>query len=314
VQAFRVTDSQISVVEVEPPDPADGVTVRVGSSGICGSDLSMIDLGWAPAVTMGHEIAGWTEDGTAVAIEPTVPCGTCRDCLDGRYNLCSMAAFTAVGVGRDGGWAEQLVVPERCLVPLPAGVQVADACLIEPLAVALHGLGLVDHRAADRTAIVGAGTIGLATLASVTSRGGMAAVVARHDHQAVAVEQLGGSNVVEGDYDLVVETAGTGDALAHAVRLAKPGGTVLLLSMHWSPTPTPGVGMWMKEVRLVPSMMYCSGPAGREIDQAAAALAGDARIGPAIITHRFPLSAAADAFAAARDRAAGSIKVVLEPS
>jgi threonine dehydrogenase-like Zn-dependent dehydrogenase len=304
----------VNVVDVETPDPSDGVTVRVGSSGICGSDLSMIDLGWAPAVTMGHEIAGWTEDGTAVAIEPVVPCGTCAECLSGRYNLCSMAAFAAIGVGSDGGWAEQVAVPERCLVPLPAGVAVADACLIEPLAVALHGLNLVDHRAPQRTAIVGAGTIGLAALAAVASRGGTASVVARHDHQRSAVDRLGGSNEVDGNYDLVVETAGTGDALAHAVRLAKPGGTVLLLSMHWSSTPTPGVGMWMKEVRLVPSMMYCTGPAGREIDRAAAVLATDPRIGPAIITHRFPLSAATEAFATARDRAAGSIKVVLEPS
>jgi threonine dehydrogenase-like Zn-dependent dehydrogenase len=314
MQAIRVTDGVIGLVEIEAPDRGDGVVVRVGSAGICGSDLSMIDLGWAPPVTMGHEIAGWTEDGTAVAIEPTVPCGECAQCIDGRYHLCASAPFTAVGVGRDGGWAEQLVVPERCLVPLPEGVEVADACLIEPLAVALHGLELVDHDAGQRTAIVGAGTIGLCARAVVGSRGGRADVVARHDHQRAAVAALGGSTEVSGDYDLVIETAGTEDALAHAVRLAKPGGTVLLLSMHWAPTHTPGVGMWMKEVRLVPSMMYCTGPKGREIDQAATVLANDGRIAPAIITHRFPLTAGDLAFAAARNRAAGSIKVVLEPS
>jgi len=313
MHAVRVIDNQINVVEVDLPDPNDGVVVRVGSAGICGSDLSMIDLGWAPAVTMGHEIAGWTPDGTAVAIEPTVPCGTCDQCHDGRYHLCSMAPFTAVGVGRDGGWAEWVTVPERCLVRLPVGVEVADACLVEPLAVALHGLDLVNHEPGQRTAIVGAGTIGLSTLAVVTSRGGQADVVARHDHQRSAVESLSGSIETEGDYDLVVETAGTGEALAHAVRLAKPSGTVLLLSMHWTSTPTPGVGMWMKEVRLLPSMMYCSGAAGREIDQAAAVLAQNPGIGPAIITHRFPLEAAPEAFATARNRAAGSIKVVLEP-
>jgi L-iditol 2-dehydrogenase len=274
----------------------------------------MIDLGWAPAVTMGHEIAGWTDDGTAVAIEPMVPCGTCEQCLAGTYHLCSTAAVTALGVGRDGGWAQQLTVPERCLVRLPAGVSVADACLVEPLAVATHGLNLVGHQPGHRTAIVGAGSIGLCTLAVVTARGGEGHVVARHDHQRNAVEALGGSNQVAGDYDLVVETAGTGKALAHAVRLAKPGGTVLLLSMHWSPTPTPGVGMWMKEVRLVPSMMYSTGPAGREIDQAAAVLATHPQIGGSIITHRYPIDAAPEAFATARNRSAGSIKVVLEPS
>jgi threonine dehydrogenase-like Zn-dependent dehydrogenase len=263
---------------------------------------------------MGHEVAGWTPDGTPVAIEPLNPCGRCDQCRAGTYHLCSTAPFTMVGIATDGGWAETVTVPERCLVRLPAGLAVADACLVEPIAVALHGLGLVDHRPDTRTAIVGAGTIGLSALAAVSSRGGRADVVARHDHQRAAVDALGGGLELDGVYDLVVETAGTADALARAVRLARPGGTVLLLSMHWVPTPTPGVGMWLKEVRLVPSITYCSGASGREIDQAAAVLAADPRIGAALITHRFPLEAADAAFATARDRAAGSIKVVLEPS
>ena len=72
--------------------------------------------------------------------------------------------------------------------------------------------------------------------------------------------------------------------------------------------------MWMKEVRLVPSYTYGSGTGGRDVDVAARVLATRPEVARRLITHRFPLDAAADAFAAARDRAAGAIKVVFEPS
>jgi threonine dehydrogenase-like Zn-dependent dehydrogenase len=319
MRAVRVVSGVPQVVDVAEP-AGDGVRVRVAASGICGSDLAMIDAGWAPPVTMGHEIAGWAPDGTPVAIEPLDPCGRCEPCRSGAYHLCVDAAATMIGIGVDGGWAAELVVPERCLVPLPSGLSVADAPLVEPIAVALHGLGLVGHHPEQRIAIVGGGTIGLCALAAIRSRGGRPDVVARHDHQAAAVEALGGRATVGDSYDLVVETAGTADALRHAVRLARPGAAVLLLSMHWEPTVTPGVAMWMKEVRLVPSITYGLLPhdgqrsGRREIDEAARVLAEWPDVAPTLITHRFPLEAAADAVATARDRAQGSIKVVLEPT
>src|SRR5215218_1534040 len=174
MRAVRVIDGSVQVVEVPDLRGDDGVRVRVAAGGICGSDLAMIDAGWAPPVTMGHEIAGWTPDGTAVAIEPLVPCGRCEQCTSGAYHLCPDAAATMIGIGADGGWATEVLVPERCLVPLPTELDVRDAALVEPVAVALHGLGLVDHRPDQRVAIVGAGTIGLCTLAAVRSRGGTA--------------------------------------------------------------------------------------------------------------------------------------------
>ena len=56
-----------------------------------------------------------------------VPCGECDQCVTGTYHLCATAAFTSVGVATDGGWAQEVLVPERCLVPLPDGVAVGDA-------------------------------------------------------------------------------------------------------------------------------------------------------------------------------------------
>ena len=77
--------------------------------------------------------------------------------------------------------------------------------------------------------------------------------------------------------------------------------------------PMPGEPASLDEVRLVASMMYGSGASGRDVDHAARLLASRPELGPTLITHRFPLDAAAEAFACARDRSAGAIKVVLEP-
>jgi len=311
MRAVRIVDGQPRVLDVEEPS-GDGVVVTVAAAGICGSDLSMIDAGWAPAVTMGHEIAGWAPDGTPVAIEPNDPCGACDPCRSGLGHLCEIGATTMIGIGADGGWAERVVVPAHCLVRLPGGIDVRDALLVEPLAVAVHGIGLLE-RVPDRVAVVGAGTIGLAAAAVLRAGGAAVDVAGRHDHQRAAAEALGAGTHPNGGYDLVVETAGTASGLRDAVRLARAGATVLLLSVHWTPTPTPGLPMWLKEVRLVTSMTYGTGPAGREIDEAARILANAPHVARAIISHRVPLDGAPDALDLARDRAAGAIKVVLEP-
>lgn len=312
MRAVRVIEGVVTTVEVPPPS-GDGVVVDVVAAGICGSDLHMIDAGFAPPVTLGHEISGRTPDGTPVAIEPLMPCGACEQCQSGRYHLCDIAAFTILGIGNEGGMADQLLVPERGLVPLPSGVDPADASLVEPIAVAVHGLNLGGYRTDQRVAIIGAGSVGLCALAAVVARGGTADVVTRHDHQAEAVEGIGGSTTTTGGYDVVIDTAGTEEALATATELAAPGGAVVLLGMHWAPTPTPGLGLWIKEIRLVPSMTYAMGPAGREIDEAAELLARRPDVARQIITHRYPLEAAAEAFTVAANRRSGSIKVVLEP-
>lgn len=323
--AVRIVDGSPRIVDVAPPEPGPGwVRVRVRSAGICASDLHLVDSGFALGATLGHEIAGLTDDDTPVSVEPIVPCGTCVPCVSGEYHLCDTAAFTMIGVGTDGGMAEELVVPERSLVPLPAGAALADASLVEPLAVAVHGLRLGGHTAATDTTIVGAGSIGLAAVAvaadtvGANDGDGTVSVVARHDHQRAAAEALGASVIDDpsthaSSADLVVDAAGTADSFAQAVQLARPGGTIVLLSIHWSPTPTPGVGLWLKESRVVPAMTYGMGPDGRDIDGAAEILARSPQIAQTMITHRLTLEAATEAFELARRRVDGVIKVVLEP-
>lgn len=312
MRAVRVRDGRPRVLEVERPR-GDGVRVRVGAAGICGSDLHLLALGAAPAVTLGHEVAGWAPDGRPVAVEPLEPCGRCAECAVGAYHLCDRIMAAMPGISVDGGMADEMVVPERCLVPLPRGLEVDDAALVEPLAVAIHGIELAGDLVGRRVAVIGAGSIGLLAAVAALDAGATVAVAARHDHQAEAALRLGAAVGVDGDHDVVFETAGTAGAMVDAVGAVRPGGTVVMLSIHWAPQPGPGLALWTKEVHLLHSMTYCGRNGRRDVEVAASLLARRPEVAEALITHRFPLDAATEAFSVAAERGAGAIKVLLRP-
>jgi 2-desacetyl-2-hydroxyethyl bacteriochlorophyllide A dehydrogenase len=311
MRAVRSTANGIEVVELPAPD-GPGVRVQVRASSICGTDLAMIKGGELP-VTLGHEFAGVLDDGTEVAVEPIVACGTCDQCVIGSYHMCRQAPGTFLGTGRDGGMAEEVRVPETALVPLPPSLPVSNASLVEPLAVAIHGLRIAGLAGGVPVGIVGGGSIGLCAAAAALALGCDVDVDARHDAQRQAVERLGARVGAGGEYPLVVEAAGSESGVAQAVKLCAPGGTLLLLGVYWGTLPLPYIDAFLREVRLVPALMYNRHASGRDVDAAAALLATKPTIADALITHRFPLDDAPAAFATAADRASGAIKVVLEP-
>ena len=289
----------------------DGVRVRVRSIGICGSDLHMLELKFPLKCIVGHEVAGVLDDGTPVAVEPISPCNECSYCRSGDYNLCRSAAATLLGVGRDGCMTEELRMPERSLVHLPSNVDVKDACLVEPLAVAVHGLRKAGLTSGQRVAVIGGGTIGLCAVAAAADGGRVVGLAAWYEHQIAAGKRLG-AVPVDGKYNLVVECTGAKDALKQAVDLCCAGGRVLLLGTYWEGV-TLSMLVMLKEIMVVSSYMYSASGAARDFDVAATLLSRHPEIARALITHRFPLSEAKQAFAVARDRKAGAIKVVLEP-
>jgi threonine dehydrogenase-like Zn-dependent dehydrogenase len=140
------------------------------------------------------------------------------------------------------------------------------------------------------------------------------AIEARHDHQRAAAERLGAVIGAHGLYDVVIEAAGTEESLARCSDLVAPGGTVVVLGVHVTPTlPMPWHQMFIREARLVPSLGYCAHGDRKEIEEAAELLASRPDVVDTIITHRFPLAEAAEAFRVASDRTSGAIRVVLEP-
>lgn len=309
MRAVRHTAAGIELVEV--PEPEGGVRVAVRSSGICGSDLHMLSWGPMP-FTLGHEIGGHLDDGTPVAVWPSRPCGTCDRCLAGEVAQCRTGMGSVYGVGGDGGMADAMVVEERCVVPLPAGVSPADASLVEPIACSVHALRRAGVRAGDRVAVVGAGAIGQGAAAVARWLDCQVDVAARHPAQREAATAFGAGLDPDGEYDVVVDAAGTTSAIETCFALLRPGGTVAMVATHWEPVQFPAF-FTSKEPHIVGAVTHGADETGSDMAAAAQLLADMPEVAPAVITHRLPLDRAADAFRIAADRQAGAIKVVLEP-
>ena len=137
-------------------------------------------------------------------------------------------------------------------------------------------------------------------------------LLARHPAQIDAGRRLG-AGAPQGEYDLVVDAAGSSAAVASALELARPGGAVLLLAVYFGEVPLLGVPLLSKELTVLNAMAYSHHGGGSDFGAAVALLAAHPEIADTLITERFPLDEAAQGFRTAADRAAGSIKVVLEP-
>jgi len=188
----------------------------------------------------------------------------------------------------------------------------ADAGLVEPLAVAVHGLHVAPIEAGQRVLVIGGGSIGLCAVAALRHAGVDPDLAARHPHQIDAGERLGATASPGLDYDVVIDAAGSQAAVDQAFGAVRPGGTVVAMATYWSPVQV-GLAMSTKEAHLVPSTMYGHHHGVREFETGAAVLAATPELPDALITHRFGLDDAAEAFRVAGDRAAGAIKVQLSP-
>ena len=312
MRAVRNTDDGIAVLGIDATEPGPGeVRVRVRAAGICGSDLHLVEWGPMP-VTLGHEFAGLVDDGTPVAVQPQTPCGHCDRCRADQAHLCRSLLARTHGVSIDGGLADEVVVDRRALVELPAGLAVDDAGLVEPLAVAVHGVHTSGAEPGQRVLVIGGGSIGLCALAVARHGGAEVDLVARHPHQVEAGERLGAGRELAAEYDIVFDAAGSQAAVDEAFARVRPGGTVVALATYWTDVRI-GLALTTNEIRLVASSGYGHHHGRREFAEAAAVLAATPDLAPTLVTHRFGLDDAAEAFRVAGDRHAGAIKVQLVP-
>jgi threonine dehydrogenase-like Zn-dependent dehydrogenase len=306
MQAVRRGADGIETVTVPRPE-GDGVRVRVVSAGICGSDLYALTQGPSPVI-LGHEFGGLLDDGTPVAVKPNGVCGECGECLRGDENLCRSAISRFYGQTLDGGMAEEVLVLPSVIVPLPPGLPVEVAGLVEPVAISVHGAHRGRVEAGMRVAVVGAGPIGLTMVLAARWLGAEVDVVARHPHQAAAADALGGSTVVGRNYDVVVDAVGSQAAVDQAIDLVRRGGTVVEVGGLWDPLRL-GAKAMIKEVSFQPAVFSGHHHGEVEFEQAAAVLAATPHAAEVLITHRFELGQAAEAFRVAADKSTGSLKV-----
>jgi L-iditol 2-dehydrogenase len=339
--AFLNGKRSLEIRGVEKPAPAPGgVLVRVRHCGVCGSDLHFYkgELPFAPGLLLGHEFSGEIAEvgpgvdsfqpGDRVCVEPLVVCHQCEYCLGGNYQLCTSRQL--LGTGPPGALAEYVAVSAYCAYSLPDGLESELGSLVEPLAVAVHGLRLVDLSLGERVVVLGAGTIGQMSLLAAQAFGaGEVTVVARYPHQAETARALGASRTVEATdealaaftqeagghaADVVVEAVGgEAETLARAAALVRPGGRICLLGLFVKPVVWHPLGLFLKEGRIIAAMIYGRGEARSDFELAleiATRRADDLR---RLITHRLPLSRVGEAFETAADKSTGSIKVSVAP-
>ena len=268
------------IVESLPdPEPGEGeLLVQVGRCGICGSDLHMTEdpaFGRGAGDVLGHEFAGevvalgkgaeGVRLGDLVSVIPLASCGRCATCLAGEPAWCAHFAL------QGGGYAEYaLTRPNQC-VTLPGSASLADGAIIEPLAVALHGVIMSGMKKGDAVLILGAGPIGLAVAFWARRRGAGRVVVqdsaAFQEERALAMGAdafvvdpqdpvTASDRALGGKADIVFECVGIPGLIAQAVGQVRNRGTILLLGLCTRPDTFDSFAMLSKEVRLVTSAFF----------------------------------------------------------
>ena len=334
-QAALTKPGALELRDAEQPVAGPGqVLVRVRNVGVCGSDLHFFrgEFPVPPGFVLGHECAGevaalgdgvsGVEPGDRVALELFDVCLRCVECRSGNYHLCP--SRRANGLNIPGGLSEYIAVQSYALYTLPAEVDFELGALCEPLAVAVHGLRLVDLRFGDRVAVLGSGTIGLMAIAAAKAMGSTyIGATARHRHQKEMALTLGADEVfgddgasigqlakATGGADVVVETVGGhANTLADALTVVGLGGRISVLGAFTQPVQIHPIMFFLKEPRVVGS--NCYGRPGRRSDYEIALeiMRRNAESLRRCITHRFPLEEVAQAYATAGDKSSGAIKV-----
>lgn len=271
-QVWITGPGAVEVREVPEPEPAEGeVLVRTAYAGICGSDLHTLHRGhpWLPyPIAPGHEASGVVAGGdNRVYVRPAVACGDCFYCGRGRPNLC--ANLIGIGSHRPGAFADAFTVPAAALAPVPPGVSLAAAAMIEPLATAVHATTVASGLGGATVAVLGGGTIGQCVLLAALAAGAARVVVTDpvHSKRDLAVS-LGAAAALEpgledeilatldGRPDVTFDCVATRGSLDAALRLAMRGGTVVVVGVGHGPLDLTVEEIQDHEIRLAGSAMY----------------------------------------------------------
>ena len=314
-----------------PPTPAVGeALLHVKAVGICGSDLHWFrELGIGDArlvkpLVLGHEIAALDQrTGQLVAVDPAIPCGQCEFCLDGNPNLCLDARF-AGHAEVDGGFGNTFPGRNAICYSLPEQLDAAAGVMLEPLGVALHAVDLAHLRPGMHIGVFGCGPIGLLVI-QLARRAGATRIVAtdRLLHRVEAARSLGAQPAIQVDatgcvpdlqalvgrrgLDVVFEVAGENPAVESAIAAVKPGGVVVLVGIpsqdrtSFCASTARRKGLTIKLCRRMKNTYPWA------IDLVSSGIVDVS----SLVTHRFPLDRACEAFSVA-DRREG-LKVIIEP-
>jgi 2-desacetyl-2-hydroxyethyl bacteriochlorophyllide A dehydrogenase len=320
-------------VDVTPPGPGQ-VRIEVAYTGICGTDLHIyhgdMDARVGIPAVIGHEMSGILAEigpgvsdwavGDAVTVMPLEWCGSCPACTTGNWHICHRLNF--LGIDSGGSMQNSWVVPARTLIPVPAGLALDAAALIEPTAVACHDVRRAEISHGEKVLVVGGGPVGL-LIAQVAARAGGDVVLAELDPFRRALAKEMGLTVLDPAatpvQDAVAEwTAGAGAEVAFEVSGAPAGvatavdslatrGRLVMVAIHTVPRPINLHRFFWRELTLIGARLYDRDDFRAAVDLIAS---GAVQVRP-LISSVQPLSKVGSAFEALQT-GAGVMKVLID--
>jgi L-iditol 2-dehydrogenase len=329
---------QLGEASIAPPGPGE-VQVAIRSVGICGSDVHAYSEGAVGdmivdyPVVLGHEptgtvaalgagVSGWAV-GDAAALEPAHYCYHCSLCLRGRHNLCSNLRFLSAG-GEPGFFRERVNLPVANLIALPQGLSLTHGTLVEPLAVILHSLSLARPVFGETAVVIGAGPIGLLTIAALR-RVGVRRVTAVEPlpHRRALAQAMGADVSISGPpadvgRAILGDTGGQGVDLVFdcatkntenlALEIAANGGRVVYTGISSERQVALDVHLWRRKELAVHQVRRSNHESAAALEM----LAADTAFFAPLITHEKPIDAIGAAFAQVEGYEDGVGKLVVQ--
>ena len=326
------------------PDPVitrpDEVKIRMVALGICGSDIHYYTEGKIGSqevrfpFTVGHEGAGIVEEtgsevikvkpGDRVAIEPSLPCGECDQCLAGRPHTCRRIRFLGCPGQAEGALSEYIVMPEANCLPLPGNLSTDHGSISEPLAIGIYSVKKSGGVKGLRIGILGFGPIGMSVMLAAKSDGAEKIYITDKINERLALAAKENAdytgnplreNIVRNirDYespglDVVFECCGQQEALDQAVDLLKPGGRIIIAGI-------PEFENWLLNVENTRRRELMIQFIRRQVGCTETALemmqTGQIDVSN-MVTHRFPFSRTKEAFDLVASYRDGVMKAMID--
>ena len=257
MQALVYTNTQTLIYREEKnPKITNGESIiKVSASGICGSDMHAYhgkDNRRIPPLILGHEISGIIDKGKSigqeVVLNPLITCSKCDYCKNGREHLCKARIILGMNrpIERQGGFAEYVSIPDKNIYKLPKGLNIKEAPIAEPTAVALHA---VEHGEKElsktieniKALVIGGGAIGLLCgliLSKVKNYKDIVIVDPNKNRLAACSKYLdanavspGHKSIIDDHFDIIFDTVGLETTRIQAIKSIKPGGIIVHIGL-----------------------------------------------------------------------------------
>lgn len=255
---------EMEMIELDIPQiKEDEVLIKVKHIGICGSDVHYYEFGRIgdfvveKPIILGHEFAGeivekgdkvkHLQPGDRVTVEPGKPCGKCKFCMKGDYNLCPDMIFMATPPV-DGCLCEYVAYPAHLCFRLPENMSTVEGALVDPVAVGFHGAFQGGAGVGKSAIVLGGGCIGLMSMMALKAAGAEPVYITdivdsrlekalelgadkAYDAKAEGYVKEALKDLGDGGFDIVIETAGSAHTIRHSTRLVNRGGVIVLVGM-----------------------------------------------------------------------------------